>query len=121
MDNTNEVLLGGRMINATDLNGKSSEIKVKKVSHLKGSNLIASYEDDLQFAMMVTGFSESELEKFSEESFYNIVDTGHEINEKTISRALDSRAKKLSNPKYQSYLKEASSLTSFLQESPDEN
>lgn len=114
---SSEVIAGGRDVSITDAEGKSSTIKVKKISHLKGSSIVSAYESDLSFAMLVTGKTEAELEKeVSEDSFYHIVDVGRVINQSTIKRALDSRAKKLQNPEYQAFLKAASSLTSSLGE-----
>lgn len=114
MDNVNDILSSGREVEVQDKNGKLLVVKVNKVSHLKGATLVSAYENDLRFVMLVTGKTEKELEEISEDGFYDLLEVGHELNSKTLTRALESRAKKLGNPIYQKFLKEASSLTSSL-------
>lgn len=116
MQDVNQILLGGQEIEVTDLEGKKRTIKVKKVSHLKGANLIAAYENDEALAKLVTDLTVEELENLTEDSFYDVVDTGLALNEKTMNRAMGSRAKKLQNQAYQEFLRQASTFTSSLGE-----
>jgi len=117
--NPNETLLGGRDIEVTDKKGNALEpIKVKKVSHLKGSKLVEAYGDDAKMVMLTTGKKESELEDLSEDSFYDLLDTSHELNKTSIDRALGSQVKKLENPNFKKMFQQASSLTSSTGGSP---
>lgn len=114
MANDNEILMGGREITITKAaDNSTSTVKIKKVSHLRGAKLVEAYGDDAALASLVSGLSEEELSDLTEDSFYDIVDTGHEINDKTLTRALESQSKKLQNPAFQKMFQQASTLTSF--------
>jgi hypothetical protein len=109
---TNETLLGGREIDVEKSDGTKAKVKVKKVSHLKSGLLIEADNDHLKRVMLYTGFTEDELAGFTEESFFDLLEAGDEINDEMIIRLAGIQMvrtqKKMRDPHYRKLLEQAS-------------
>ena len=112
MSKTNETLLGGKEIEVDKIDGTKVTVKIKKVSHLKSDLLLEADNDHIKRIMLYTGMSESELEEFTEDGFFKILNEGDEMNDSLIIRLAGMQAsrsaKKMADPNYRKLLAQAS-------------
>ena len=80
---------------------------------------MAIVKNDLALAIHHTGLSEEKLFKFTEESFYAILETGDELNEDTLNRAIQRVEKKLERPSFQKLTGLGTSSNSSAPDTPE--